>query len=1804
MRTRQQSGDGRTEASRQAAGARPAAGRSVPGHAPGMLLGIQRAAGNTAASAVVENARRGRAPAAPAPASAPAPAAASVASGRAGTGMVLPPYLASLETAGLSAVYGLTGHEFVEGAVKRAVGYGAGATGRKAAGGGEDTVGEIAAELAGRPESFFGQGRAFAVRGPKGKDWFDVTVRITPADDERRPVFHTAKERNALPAGRQGPVGAVLDHPEGKETKVDVQHNSVATASATSADSSDKGVGGTAFLLWPGLPGTWGGVAVTGAVRPWESGDESRTQRTAAEPRVLRSDKGTVEVERRVRFDVRVQKSGTRDVQPFQQTGTLTQRVPTEHLVPDGTAAPRGPIEPEVPSHGFARRVRLADSLAPVGVSEEAAPHEGGGGLFDTVASVLHQSVTAPGAPGRARLYEATSTANVLEDLPRLLGDGVVGEDLWAKDGRTACSYRMRADIAGLTPAWPTGKTQLRTHQQSQHTATATASDGRAARLGVGPAFGFGAPAGVAAARGTVMPVGGVRKARFSMNEQTVTSRQGAEVRGEKVLYLATVRFTAEGTGPRPGAVVLNPRLGTATHAMKVWMSLRSDEARDLGLPLPPGTEAGELVKKPKATGEDGQERDVERHLAYENGSSVVLSHVDSRPTMDAVTELFGNDARLAGYLPLFGGTRAVKLPTTEEAETQRGNYRSLALALSETNLKANKAQLLSTGIPVRLRRKSKTHSHDVLVRVKGRLDGTRYLGDTKDWMTRGHSGITSNAQTGRNSSRSLGVQALGQARLIPGILTASARYEKQWSGKRRNQGGPSTRTDTLTNGSETASVFGASLLLDVNVSLTSRPRKLTRTVTPGSPGRQAPTAQPISTLHLGAQDVRLSTPQEFTLDDSEKSEQDADTERRKAGPAPLERPFALAGIGDLAALVQKPAAGSVVRDWQLLETVGDGAAVRDLAFALLSKAAARGTGVRGDDALATEGLAPRLAIEERLSPQALHAALRQATSSGWVVKNLRHARRLAALNGAVGSRMTLANPRFLHKGAGPGTETLVLGGHQSAGQEGRSTSSSWQFGAMGSETVAGGRTSQGLAYHRTASEGGAESSAVSGTVERNAHTPKKAPLYLVQCDLLVHMVAEVGVTTGGPYVESRALTLPAEAAVWLTEAQLPASVRRQVERREKREAGAKAAAEARAARQRDPESGESSGTGAERAAREGTGGGRAPAAPAAPTGAGTTAPPAESTGPAESTAPARAASGAGHVLDRALPLGLGMIENLPNFVPLLGKLRDSLARGPRRRLAEDLLPRQQLNDRHDNVQRLLRVLDRSGSTGLLSGAMDGGVTVELFDGRNTPYWAVFRIDRSDHGTFLQDADDGRDMEYITAAVAQQAGTRDQGVTQGVEGVFAGSARPEDGLGGLKGVGGGGGAGFATGSSRRHGSASRGQVGMKLVAEAKSAPSAKMRVPITANLELFGASGARVSLARLSGLELTHRVPVKDLEALGRVRTPAPALAPARTAAPTTAAPTTAAPTTAAPTTAAPTTGAPAAVPAPGGPAPADRSGAARPDHGAWRARGVQLPLEAQVNGFQGAPRVRQLMGSAVQAAGGGERFRDKGQAAAYALNEAISTEWMIAALPLLVSAGADLPPVHASGVEGQDLRASVHARLREGRVLGVGDTMTFETVGQSHLGAPRPTQGDGSVSAEQSRSGRGMGGAALLNPDELRLNQLMGTVGGSGGAAAAAGNSAGSWPLVKPKTKSVLVRFTLDVRVVAEVGNRARAAVGMDGTGGPTVRELTLPQPVVIRVPEPLAQRMVRTAGPELRDPENHLGVAPAAAPTPPAAS
>ncbi|WP_193241628.1 hypothetical protein [Streptomyces phaeolivaceus] len=117
--------------------------------------------------------------------------------------------------------------------------------------------------------------------------------------------------------------------------------------------------------------------------------------------------------------------------------------------------------------------------------------------------------------------------------------------------------------------------------------------------------------------------------------------------------------------------------------------------------------------------------------------------------------------------------------------------------------------------------------------------------------------------------------------------------------------------------------------------------------------------------------------------------------------------------------------------------------------------------------------------------------------------------------------------------------------------------------------------------------------------------------------------------------------------------------------------------------------------------------------------------------------------------------------------------------------------------------------------------------------------------------------------------------------------------------------------------------------------------------------------------------------------------------------------------------------------------------------------------------------------------------------------------------------------------------------------------------------------------------SAYGLAGAGLLNADQFRLNRLMGNAGGAGGSADAAANASGTTPPHKPEPESVLVQFTLDVRVVAQVTNRVRAS-----RTGTAARELTLRRPVVIRVPAPAVRRMLATQGTRLQDPDDHLGL------------
>ncbi|MFJ8147226.1 hypothetical protein ACIQ6R_19420 [Streptomyces sp. NPDC096048] len=298
---------------------------------------------------------------------------------------------------------------------------------------------------------------------------------------------------------------------------------------------------------------------------------------------------------------------------------------------------------------------------------------------------------------------------------------------------------------------------------------------------------------------------------------------------------------------------------------------------------------------------------------------------------------------------------------------------------------------------------------------------------------------------------------------------------------------------------------------------------------------------------------------------------------------------------------------------------------------------------------------------------------------------------------------------------------------------------------------------------------------------------------------------------------------------------------------------------------------------------------------------------------------------------------------------------------------------------------------------------------------RAKPYRAVFHIRRTGAGEIVGPSGGDREMEYATVAAAQRTRTHQESRSDGLGLVLTGSESSgeaaADRSAGVLGPA----AGRSEATSRAV--AERGQTGLRAIVG--EAPSVKVRVPIKAELELRSADG-QVARVDIGGV-LVHRALEKDLAALANV-TPVPEeRLPGRRP-----------------------------VVAPGG------SGAHPAALGTWRAAGARLPMEAQADGFRGAPQVRALIGRAMASADAGTGL-GTGSAAHYAHGEAVSTEWLLAALPLLVSAGAELPPVHISGAEGRDVDCELHARLLDARPLGESEAMTFETVAQSGPEGPRP---------------------------------------------------------------------------------------------------------------------------------------------------
>ncbi|MCF2434601.1 hypothetical protein LV779_06980 [Streptomyces thinghirensis] len=111
------------------------------------------------------------------------------------------------------------------------------------------------------------------------------------------------------------------------------------------------------------VPGVWGGAQLAGGLG-LRSDHDAHNTRTVAEPGTLRSSGGTVRALRHVRFTVRIRPQGPYGTaRVVESDGTLTMRVPQEHLVPLGTQRPApAPPSPRSSARAYGRPPRRRSS--------------------------------------------------------------------------------------------------------------------------------------------------------------------------------------------------------------------------------------------------------------------------------------------------------------------------------------------------------------------------------------------------------------------------------------------------------------------------------------------------------------------------------------------------------------------------------------------------------------------------------------------------------------------------------------------------------------------------------------------------------------------------------------------------------------------------------------------------------------------------------------------------------------------------------------------------------------------------------------------------------------------------------------------------------------------------------------------------------------------------------------------------------------------------------------------------------------------------------------------------------------------------------------------------------------------------------------------------------------------------------------------------------------------------------------------------------------------------------------------------
>ncbi|MFK4106872.1 hypothetical protein ACI2L1_43890 [Streptomyces sp. NPDC019531] len=1675
----------------------------------------------------------------------------------------LPVYLERMRAAGPAEFHSPVGLDWVEDTIRTL-------TGRAA----PDLITD---ELRQWPGRFVGAGKSFHVRG--GDGWYDVTVAMVRHPKERRPlitsVTNPAHVASAVTAGASTSLAS-------------------SRSAAVSQGFSARGAG--MVLVPTPTPGLLAGAIAAVSLAFGRRTVSTASSQGFADSRKSEHESGTVDVPRRVQWVVTSQKAGVSRGRVFHGEGSAVARVPVEHLVKVGERLaedPPVPVEPlvkvgERPAEHpepitpeEARGIELAESLSLIAAYDHAPASEPTSGLHRAVSSVLHPALTAPGSSGRSTVMAETSPDSVLRTLATAFEGWTDSPDLSGRGDSVRGGYRMRAQITALAPVSLVGDTKLKNYQKfSQQDATQVGM-AYGGEVAVGPLVGVGLMSGGPRARFFLQPGLRAARSRAVSHSTAVQVVQGAQISGAKVLYEARVRIAVEGTAPVPLRARTKAGARPGEHELTVWLSLRLEEAKTLGLKMPPGVEPDPLFRSPG----------FDRHLpAGVRGAGTVLGRVDTGPLVQRIEELFATDERLAGFLPRFGkaavspgffervagflprfGKAAVSpdsFETEDDRARQRANHRALTQALSPRGLRTRKGMLLTTGIPIRLRRNRWDVTESVLIRVEGTLvdDASPYLGDTDDWKVVTARGVSTGGQSGGDVEQGATARLAFSAKPIPGHLYFSGALTVAKNTARGAQAGPSASRSWFSAGPSDASAFEGSLRFKVTITSVEVPRTWRRRTTPGLPGQHTPEVTTVASTDPASRDgvrkldipdvpVRLSTPASMTSRKPLRGKL-----RASAVSRPLPVP-PISGIGTLFDPQWAPLGEGQRRltEWLLMEAAADPRQLQDLARRLLARAAG------GDTALSTPGLDPALTLEERMSDESIVSGLPRALKGVWVVDGLRHDRRWNGVAGAVGIRFNVVNPSVVHVAEGPEVESSVSGQHSAASVMERAVAVGVGMGVFGAGDVPPQAPEVWLLGGPGASYG-ARWSAVrrigtSGAIERIGISESGSRVVLVQADLEVLMVAEASVRGGNPRVEAEGTTLDGSVMAWLTEQQaLSLRLGPQIDER--------------LAEQARIENGASVETTAEVAlgALEAAAVADATAVPAADATAVPAAAPAVDTtavpaaAPAVDTAAGPAADpAAGLELPGTGPLGPGRIDRLPDFGGLLPRLRAELDRKLGTKLAQELLPNHVVRDTWRNTQRLAAVLDPIGAAGLLSSALDGGTPVELFrTGSQGAYVARFVVSRGT-GTFEDRPADRLEMAYVTSASFDEAISLSTTKSSGISAL----ALPVVPIGDTAGMS----APPLSGELGRADTPARGDSRSRQIVAMTVAPGSadylRFRVPLTdARLDLY-APGADVDAGAEPLLSVSldpddryvlYRVLESDARAMA-------ALARERSLVP-----------------------------------PGWRLAARGEPLETWRMQGASLPPGAQVASVEGVPLIRTALADMARNMSAYQGFTTTGTAQSYVRDESLTAEWLTASLPVLAKTGARLPDVYMLGARGgQELRVSLHARLTGGEILTTGERLYWEYSDGFAPGTARLVSADHSSSSDGSNGANWSGGGSWLRYRHNDLHDYAVTGGMSSGAhtSTSASASSGGDSQVILQTPYVLVSFEVDLRLIATLKRSVRAP----GFGDPESTDdtqLRLPRRVAVRMTLESALKLVAAGA--VTDPRRHLdAVAPEPVPEAP---